>query len=733
MSGPVPTMLTPGTILAPAPARLRLMETHLSRPIVITGGSGGGKTKLLELLCRQLAAQGVGFTYIDPHGDGAEAVLRYLSVSSADPARVHYVKPRAKRAARIDPFAHVPKGLSPIEYADWLKATADRLVGACLRGFSVADQEIMARLQSWLRVIFFCCGIDVRGRRLGLGRALLFTKPDRPEFQAAWDTIGPRVREVDPDTFYEIEDLRGKSDANRDRVIESSRNCIHRILRSTVVKSVFGAHAPESLDPRRVILGSEILLCNLRKTSLTSRQQMNVLGGILANLLMGESEALAEELPFERRVPHFLIIDEAENFVGEDIRMGFAELRKFRMPLCLAFQDINCLLRGDLDLVSKAFGNAGLLISFCQQDVESVEYLGKTFAYGSLDFTPLLVNEVLPDGHEKVITRGMNLGVSETHTDSSSAAETRTHPDSHHPPTGESIQLAVSRALSASASEGRSSGETEGWSESHTDGASHARSRGSSLAETTGWSSAETRAAGETERRGRVTGSSQAVARTEGRSGSRTVGQSESETDTTSASDTRGTSGSVSQGRSSQQSRGQTDTRGLSLGRSAGESHGTSDGRSVGRTSGESDTAGVSAGVSFNETYLAKHRINAVASGKLLTSVPDQIAQVMNRLASLPDRRALVKCKGLGVPFLVDVHEVRDPWSERQLIRTPRWKEMEVERFLEQIHAAHRYYFAPEQSEVEVGLADNPPAAGSGGRARLSLEAPEEKEIPFED
>src|SRR5205807_5549363 len=67
----------------------------------------------------------------------------------------------------------------------------------------------------------------------------------------------------------------------------------------------------------------------------------------------------------------------------------------------LPILDINCLLKGDLDLISKAFGNAGLLISFCQQDVESIEYLGKVFAFGALDFTPLLVKQVLPDGFDK--------------------------------------------------------------------------------------------------------------------------------------------------------------------------------------------------------------------------------------------------------------------------------------------------------------------------------------------
>lgn len=724
-----PLMLTPGRILAPDSVRLRLEEKHLGRPIVITGGSGGGKTKLLELLCRQLASQRVGFTYLDPHGDGAETVLRCLSATEADPARIHYIKPRAEQAIRIDPFAHVPPGLSRIKYADWLKATADRVVSACLRNFSVSDQEMMARLQSWLRVIFFCCGIDVDGRHVGIGRALLFTKPQREEFREIWDRIGPHVQKVDPDTFFEMEELRATSDQNRLKLIESSRNCIHRILRLNVVKSVFGTHAPTSLSPRQIILGSEIQLCDLRQTDTISRPQMNVLGGIIANLMMGQAQTLAEELPFDQRVPHFLIIDEAENFVGEDIRMGFAELRKYRMPLCLAFQDINCLLKGDLDLISKAFGNAGLLISFCQQDVESIEYLGKTFAYGSLDFTPLLIHEVLPDGYEKVITHGVQLGANRTHTESSSASETKTHTESQATQTGKSIQHSVAQALSESRSKGKSYTEMEGWNESHTDGSSDTTGAGTSSATTSGDTHGVTRAAAKTTRNGKVANESAAVAETRARQQSTTGGQSAFQSGSTSHSDTQGISGSVSRGQQRSNTHGKTDTKGQTTGESSAESQGTADARGQGTTQGQADASGTSIGVSANETYLAKHKITQLPSGKQAVSVQDQIAKVMNTLASLPDRRVLVKCKGLGFPFLLDVHAVIDPYVEKQLVRTQSYKEWEYRLLLEKINAAHAYYFVPEQiepgSDTETGNAAD--------ARRVNLEAPAGKKKPFLD
>ena len=72
-----------------------------------------------------------------------------------------------------------------------------------------------------------------------------------------------------------------------------------------------------------------------------------------------------------------MIIDEAENFIGEDLRMGFAELRKFGLSLCLAVQDLNCLRKGELDLVNKVVSQCGLQMTFQQQAPTTLSSLAK--------------------------------------------------------------------------------------------------------------------------------------------------------------------------------------------------------------------------------------------------------------------------------------------------------------------------------------------------------------------
>src|SRR5947207_1112398 len=122
----IPDMLTPGEIIAENPVNLRLLPGHLARHIFIAGGSGHGKSKLIELLCRQLVNKGWGFTYIDPHGDGCEALLEYLAAHPTfDGANLNYLRPGTDQCFGFDPFADAPrrKAREDMDYESWLTST----------------------------------------------------------------------------------------------------------------------------------------------------------------------------------------------------------------------------------------------------------------------------------------------------------------------------------------------------------------------------------------------------------------------------------------------------------------------------------------------------------------------------------------------------------------------------------------------------------------------------------
>ena len=72
-----PLTLPVGKKVGPEELPFILNEPCLSRHLAVFGGSGWGKSKFLELLCRLLLDNYRGFCLIDPHGDLSEDILAY--------------------------------------------------------------------------------------------------------------------------------------------------------------------------------------------------------------------------------------------------------------------------------------------------------------------------------------------------------------------------------------------------------------------------------------------------------------------------------------------------------------------------------------------------------------------------------------------------------------------------------------------------------------------------------
>jgi hypothetical protein len=232
----------------------------------------------------------------------------------------------------------------------------------------------------------------------------------------------------------------------------------------------------------------------------------------------------------------------------------------------------------------------------------------------------------------------------------------------------------------------------------------------------------------------------------ESSSASQGTSQHRTQSHTRSSTHQRGESHGGSKGTSEQHSesesvainaadtRGQTLSTGASEGFSTGEARGDAETTGVSQSSSSSQqhTVGFTAGV--QETPLARHKIVQRPSGHLQVSVQDQLYAIMNCLAGLAERLVLVKCKGMGSPFVVKVHEVQDPYVERKLVRSPAWKTDETQRYLRSIYSAHPYYFVEAQRHrVSAAGSDPVRELDADRRSRMSLDAPVGKESPFDD
>ncbi len=88
-----------------------LSKKQLKRHVALLGMSGSGKSRLLtKLIVDTWIDMGMGVSFLDPHGDCADAILGTIirlaeeTGNSALLDRVHYLRPSYKVLFRYDPF-----------------------------------------------------------------------------------------------------------------------------------------------------------------------------------------------------------------------------------------------------------------------------------------------------------------------------------------------------------------------------------------------------------------------------------------------------------------------------------------------------------------------------------------------------------------------------------------------------------------------------------------------------
>jgi hypothetical protein len=120
-----------------------------------------------------------------------------------------------------------------------------------------------------------------------------------------------------------------------------------------------------------VIDENKILLCDLSKGAI-GPDNARLLGSLIA--VQYKLAALSrQDVPEPERVPHMLYVEEAHNFIG-DFDSFFSETRKYSVPLTIATQGIESLLREDAAAV---FTNCGTIVSFRVSGADALRLAGE--------------------------------------------------------------------------------------------------------------------------------------------------------------------------------------------------------------------------------------------------------------------------------------------------------------------------------------------------------------------
>jgi len=328
------------------------------RHLYVVGQTGTGKSTLLLNLIAQDLASGAGLALLDPHGDLAEAALRYVPRRRTND--LIYLDPAdAERPIGFNPLSHVPDELKPI--------VADGVVSA----FRHVWPESWGPRLDYILTNAVRALLDVPGGTLLMLPRLLIDEPFRVELVARH--VGdPVVR-----AFW-LSEYAAYSDHFRTEAIAPIQNKIGKALIEPRLRNML-SQPVSTITLRRLIDDGAIMICNLAKGRL-GEGTSHLLGALLTTTIAQAALSRADTAPADRRVFH-LYADEFQSFATDSFALILSEARKYGLTLTVAHQYLDQL--GER-LQSAVFGNVGSLLA-CRTGATDAAIVAEQIGLGGAD------------------------------------------------------------------------------------------------------------------------------------------------------------------------------------------------------------------------------------------------------------------------------------------------------------------------------------------------------------
>ena len=338
----------------------RLRHLHL------IGATGMGKSTLMLQMMVQDIQGGDGVTILDPHGDLIESVIPHIP-----PGRMQDV-------IYLDPAdADYPVGINPLEAHSEVEkiVLSSDMVGMFKRlSTSWGDQMTSVLANAIAAFLESTTG----GTLLGL-RRFLVEKDFRVEFL---HTV------TDPHIVYywqkEFPLLRSNS-------VGSLITRLNTFLRPKLIRNMMAQK--EGLDFNEVLNKKRILLAKLSQ-GIIGEENSYLLGTLLVAKIHQAAQA-RQAMAKQNRHPHFLYIDEFQNFITPSMAGILSGARKYGLGLILAHQDLQQLFKQDMELGNSVISNSGTRICFRLGDLDAKKLESGFSYFDHTDLQSLSVGEAL--------------------------------------------------------------------------------------------------------------------------------------------------------------------------------------------------------------------------------------------------------------------------------------------------------------------------------------------------
>ncbi|MGZ6005522.1 MAG: TraM recognition domain-containing protein [Candidatus Saccharimonadales bacterium] len=324
-----------------------LTEADRARHVFIIGGTGNGKTTMLQFATVQDIVQGKGVAVVDPHGDFAESLLRYIP------------EDRIKDVIYFDPDdLDYPIGMNLLELPEGLtgnnlqreKDLVTEAVISVFRKLFSEDGTGGHRIEHVLRN-----GIRTA---LTVKDATLFTVYDLLLDADYRRKVVDTLQEDDLIKFWE-ETIDKAGDYQEVKMTSGVTTKINRFQGSASAVQILG-QPKSTINFEDIIDSSKILICNFSKGKLGEDTSTLFGTSIIAKLQLAAARRARQ--PEDERIPFYLYVDEFQNFATKSFEQVFSEARKYKLFLTLAEQSTS--QQDNQQMINIILSNVGAIICF---------------------------------------------------------------------------------------------------------------------------------------------------------------------------------------------------------------------------------------------------------------------------------------------------------------------------------------------------------------------------------
>ena len=341
---------------------IRITDKDRFRHIYILGQTGTGKSTIMLTQAIDDMDNGRGFTFIDPHGEAVEFLLW------------HFPKERIDDLIYFDLWnTAYPIGLNPLEVSPDDSDEKDVVTNDLVEMFiQMYGHEIFGpRIQDYFRNACLLLMDQPEGGTI-VDIMRLFTDEAFAEAKIR-NLKDPVVAAWWNKTYKKM------GDREKAEIIPFIQAKFWPFTTGVYVRNIIG-QSKSAFKMYDAMQQKKIILMNLAK-GISGEETSKLIGKIIA-MQVKLSALKRAKIEEKDRVPHYLYVDEFQNYVSQSFESIMSEARKYRLGLVVAHQYTDQLkqggLWGELDLSKTIFGNIGNMFVY-KVGAPDAEFLAKEF------------------------------------------------------------------------------------------------------------------------------------------------------------------------------------------------------------------------------------------------------------------------------------------------------------------------------------------------------------------